>query len=529
VADADKACHSLIENDLVAHGSTHETSSQDPNWPNSIAWGIAVGANLLRDSLKDCVGDGLESASERINHRIRCAEPRLDGSETTLRQDARQDNMNEMHSIEGANAGRGAEKRWLYLLPAIFVTYSLAYVDRANFGFGVAAGLGATLHIGGKESSLLAGLFFLGYFAFQIPGTVLARRYSVSKVVFATLVAWGTFAALTGVIRQFWLLALDRFLLGVAESIIFPVMLHLLTRWFTRSERSRANTLLMLGNPVTVLWMSTITGYLIERLGWQRTFIVEGLPAILWAFAWSAIVRDRPSEVKWLSPEAGVALERRIAEEQIDIAPVGDLRRVLLRGDVLLLSAQYFCWSLGVYGFVLWLPTIVKQGAAVSITNTGLLSAIPYLAAILLMLLVGHIADKTQQRRSIVWPFLLIAGIALFGSFLFAQRSFPTAFVCLVIAGGCMYAPYGPFFAIIPELVPSEVTAEVMAMINSCGALGGFFGSYLVGLLQAITGNAQAGYLLMSLSLMLSAGLMLLLRETPRARGAIFTETWNQA
>jgi sugar phosphate permease len=437
--------------------------------------------------------------------------------------------MNPMHYIEEGNVGTDARRRWLYLMPAIFVTYSLAYVDRANFGFGIAAGLGATLHISGKQSSLLAGLFFLGYLAFQIPGAALARRYSVSKVVFATLLAWGSFAALTGVVQQFWLLALVRFLLGVAESAIFPVMLHLLTRWFTRSERSRANTFLMLGNPITVLWMSTMTGYLIERLGWQRTFIVEGLPAILWAFGWIALVRDRPSEVKWLSTEAASALERSIAEEQMGLAPAGDVRRVLIRGDVLLLSAQYFCWSLGVYGFVLWLPTIVKQGAAVSITNTGLLSAIPYLAAILLMLLVGQLADKTQQRRSIVWPFLLIAGVAMFGSFLFAQRNFLVAFICLVIAGGCMYAPYGPFFAIVPERVPRNATAEVLAMINSCGALGGFFGSYLVGLLQTVTGNARAGYLLMSLSLMLSAGLMFLLRETPRARGAIFTETWKQA
>lgn len=420
-------------------------------------------------------------------------------------------------------------RRWFYLLPAIFVTYSLAYLDRANFGFGVAAGLGATLHISGKDSSLLAGLFFLGYFAFQIPGVILARKYSVSKVVFITLVAWGSFAALTGVIRQFWLLALDRFLLGIAESLIFPVMLHLLTRWFTRSERSRANTILMLGNPVAVLWMSTITGYLIQHLGWQRTFVVEGLPTILWAFVWILFVRDRPSDAKWLTPEAGAVLERRLAEEQVGVAPVEAVHKVLLRGDVLLLSAQYFCWSLGVYGFVLWLPTIVRQDAVRSMTRTGLLAAIPYLAAVLLMLLVGYIADKTQRRQSIIWPFLLLSGIALFGSFLFAQRSFALAFICLVVAGGCMYAPYGPFFAIVPERVPRNVTAEVMAMINSCGALGGFFGSYLVGLLRAVTGNEQAGYLLMSFSLIVSAALILLLREKPPVNATIFTETWKQA
>ena len=404
-------------------------------------------------------------------------------------------------------------KRWLYLLPAVFFTYSLAYVDRANFGFGVAAGLAATLHITGNDSSLLAGLFFLGYFAFQIPGAMLARKYSVRWVVFAALIAWGSFAALTGVIRQFWMLALDRLLLGVAEGLIFPVMLHLLTRWFTRSERSRANTMLILGNPVTVLWMSSITGYLIQRFGWQRTFIFEGLPSILWALVWILFVRDRPAEAKWLVPEAAEVLEERIEAEQIAVAPVAAVRKALVRGDVLLLSVQYFCWSLGVYGFVLWLPAIVRRGAAVSMAKTGLLAAIPYLVAIFLMLAVAYISDKKQRRQSLVWPFLLTSGVALLGSFFFAQRGFALAFVCLVVAGGCMYAPYGPFFAIVPERVPRNVTAEVLALINSSGALGAFFGSYLVGLLQAITGNDRAGYLLMALSLIVSSMLLLLLRE----------------
>ncbi len=147
-------------------------------------------------------------------------------------------------------------------------------------------------------------------------------------------------------------------------------------------------------------------------------------------------------------------LERRLAAEQVGIAPVGAVREALLRGDVLLLCVQYFCWSLGVYGFVLWLPSIVRRGAAASMARTGLLSALPYLVAILLMLVVAYISDKTLQRKAVVWPFLLMAGVALMGSFLIADRSFALAFVGLVIAGGCMYAPYGPFFAIIPERLP---------------------------------------------------------------------------
>jgi sugar phosphate permease len=406
-------------------------------------------------------------------------------------------------------------KRWLYLLPAIFITYSLAYVDRANYGFGAAAGLASTLHITGQQTSLLGALFFLGYFAFQVPGAAVARKRSATWLIFSALIAWGIFASLTGVIRQFWLLAIDRLLLGVAESVILPASLLLLTRWFTRSERSFANTILILGNPVTVLWMSAITGYLIQDFGWQMTFVIEGLPSVIWAFMWIAIARDRPEQARWMTTEAAEALDAQLAKEQLSVAPVRNVRQALLRGDVLLLSAQYFLWSLGVYGFVLWLPTIVRQGSTLSMGKTGLLTAIPYLFAVLAMIIVSCYSDRTLRRRIFVWPSLLIAGLALMGSFASSGTSFAIAFVCLVVAGAGMYAPYGPFFAIIPERIPRSAAAEAIALINSCGALGGFAGSYLVGFLQFLTGNPKAGYLLMSLAVVASAVLLMLLRKQP--------------
>lgn len=402
-------------------------------------------------------------------------------------------------------------KRWLYLLPTIFVTYSLAYLDRANFGFGAAAGLAETLHITGSQTSLLSALFFLGYFSFQIPGARIAQRYSMRWVIFGALLMWGSLAAMTGMIRHLWLLAVVRFLLGVAESVIFPAILLLLTRWFTKQERSRANAIFILGNPITVLWMSAITGYLIQAYGWQMTFILEGIPTVLWAPVWLASVRDRPSQARWLSPQAAEALEETLTREQADVAPVKSTRSVLVRKDVVMLAIQYFCWSLGIYGFVLWLPTIVRQGSSLTMGQTGLLSGIPYIAAIILMMIVSYISDKTLRREALVWPFLMTSGVAMMGSFLFANHSFAGAFVCLVIAGSCMYAPYGPFFAIVPERVPRKVTGEVIAMINCSGALGGFVGSYLVGLLQAVTGSSRAGFLLMSGSLVCSSLLLLFL------------------
>ncbi len=238
-------------------------------------------------------------------------------------------------------------KRWLILLPAVFITYSLAYVDRANYGFGAAAGLAQTLHISSSRSALLAALFFLGYFLFQIPGVALARRSSTRVLIFFALIAWGVFASLTGVIRNFWLLALDRTLVGVAESFVFPSMLILLTNWFTRAERSRTNTILLLGNPVTVLWMSAATGYLIRSFGWQMTFILEGLPAVLWAFVWLFVIRDRPEDVSWISPAASTQLSQQLEREQWLLPQVANFRSALRDPNVILLCIQYFCWSLG--------------------------------------------------------------------------------------------------------------------------------------------------------------------------------------
>jgi sugar phosphate permease len=403
-------------------------------------------------------------------------------------------------------------KRWLYILPAVFITYSLAYVDRANYGFGAAAGLAQTLHISNSRSALLGALFFLGYFLFQVPGAAYARRRSARRLIFFALVSWGILASLTGVIRNFWLLAFDRLLLGAAESFILPAMLILLTNWFTRAERSRTNTLLLLGNPVTVLWMSAATGYLIHAFGWQMTFVIEGFPSILWGVAWLVIIRDRPQQAAWMSEDTCTQLSQQLEREQWLIPQVANMESALRNPSVIWLCIQYFFWSVGVYGFVLWLPSVVQKGAARGIAITGLLSGVPYLLAIVLMLLVSHYSDRSFRRKRFVWPFLMLAGACLLGSYLTAAHSFWSAYAFLVLAGSCMYAPYGPFFAIIPEMLSKNVAGEVTALVNSCGALGGFVGIWFVGLLDAHTGDSRAGFLLMSISLIIAAIIVLCLR-----------------
>jgi len=406
----------------------------------------------------------------------------------------------------------GLRRRWLYLMPVVFVTYSLAYLGRSNFGFGAAAGLATSLHITESRAAFLGSVFFLGYFLFQVPAAVYAIRKSAVRLIFVALISWGVLSALTGVIRVYWLLVVDRMLLGVAESLIFPSMLILLTNWFTRAERSRANAILILGNPVTVTWMAAATGFLIKAVGWRMTFILEGIPSVLWAFVWVLVARDRPHEASWLGTGSSERLEAALELEQSALPQYGNLSAVLRVPSVILLCVQYFFWSFGVYGLVLWIPEMIRSGSTRGIEAVGLLSAAPFLLGVILMVVTAYYSDRTLHRKIFVWPFLLLSGVALFISYATAEHHFWLAYAALIVAGGTMYAPYGPFFAIVPEMLPSTVAGEVMALINTFGALGGFAGTWLVGLLQALTGNSRAGYFVMSMSLMLAGGIIFWLR-----------------
>jgi len=403
-----------------------------------------------------------------------------------------------------------ARKRWYRLIPVAFITYSLAYLDRANFGFAAAGEMAKDLHITAATSSLLGSLFFLGYFFFQIPGAHYAATKSAKKLIFWSLILWGALAAATGLVNNITLLMVIRFMLGVVESAVMPSMIILLSRWFTKQERSKANTFLILGNPVTILWMSIGSGYLVNAVGWRWMFIWEGVPAIIWAFFWWRLVSDKPSNATWLSQEEKRSLETVLQKEQQSIRPVKNYAAAFRSKVVIFLCLQYALWSIGVYGFVIWLPSIIKAAPQMSIIKTGWLSSLPYAFAILGMIMASYFSDKKLNRKIFVWPFLLIASLAFYGSYLIGSSNFWLSFVLLVIAGTAMYAPYGPFFAILTEILPANVTAGAIALINSFGALGSFAGSYLVGYLNGTTGGFGASYIFMAGSLLISAIVTLL-------------------
>ena len=410
-----------------------------------------------------------------------------------------------------------ARQRWIRLIPIAFITYSLAYLDRANFGFAAAGGMAEDIKITPSMSSLLGSLFFLGYFFFQIPGALYAANKSAKKLIFWSLILWGGLAMATGIISNVSFLIVIRFMLGVVESAVMPAMLIFLSRWFTKTERSRANTFLILGNPVTILWMSIVSGYLVKSMGWRWMFIIEGAPAIVWAFFWWRLIEDKPRQAKWLTAEDKDALETQLQLEQQNIKPVRNYGEAFRLKIVILLCLQYALWSIGVYGFVMWLPSIINAAPNSNIVTTGWLSSVPYLLAVIAMLSASYFSDKMLKRKIFVWPFLLIGAIAFYGSYLVGTDNFWLSFILLVIAGGAMYAPYGPFFAIITEVLPKNVSGGAIALINSFGALGSFAGAYLVGYLNGATGGFGASYIFMAGSLFLSAIITMIAVKDARA------------
>jgi sugar phosphate permease len=262
-----------------------------------------------------------------------------------------------------------------------------------------------------------------------------------------------------------------------------------------------------------------MSGYLVQALSWRWMFVIEGVPAVIWAALWWRLVRDQPRQAPWLSTEEQDAIEGALAQEQVGMKSVRNYAEAFRSPRVLLLCGQYFCWSIGVYGFVLWLPSILKEGPDIGIVEAGWLSAVPYLLAIASMLGVSWFSDRLLTRKVFVWPSLLVGALAFYGSYLLGASQFWMSFALLVVAGAAMYAPYGPFFALISEILPKNVAGGAAALINSMGALGSFVGSYLVGYLNAATGSPSASYVLMAGALVVAVVMTLLVRADDSAEG----------
>jgi ACS family tartrate transporter-like MFS transporter len=407
------------------------------------------------------------------------------------------------------------------LLPYLFLLYTIAYIDRINVGVAQLR-MSQDLGLDPAVFGFGAGIFFVGYFLFEVPSNMVLARVGARLWIARIMVFWGIVSSalmfVSGV-KSFYVL---RFLLGAAEAGFFPGVLYYLTRWFRERDRAKAISLFMTAgtlagifNPLSgaILRMEGMAGL----RGWQWLFLLEGLPSILLGLSVLFLLTESPESARWLSSEEAAWLAEQLARER---AGKGEGHSATLLGAlshprVWHLTAVYFLLVTGAYGFELWMPGIVKALTGGSDFEATLLSAIPSVVAAGAMVVVGRHSDRTGERRWHVALSMIVASAA----FLLAAHVQPPALALalLCVAWSGLKSCQGPFWAIPPTFLAGPAAAGGIALINSVANLGGQFGPWLVGLLRKHSGGFSAGLTLSSAMLLASGLLALTLRPPSRS------------
>jgi ACS family tartrate transporter-like MFS transporter len=405
------------------------------------------------------------------------------------------------------------------LMPFLFVLYVIAYLDRVNVGFAalqMKGDLGFTDDIIGVG----AGIFFIGYVALEIPGSILCEKWTARGWIARIMVSWGILAMLTGFIHTKNHFYLIRSLLGAAEAGFFPGIIVYLSHWFRYQDRAKAVAFLMAGIFVSNIIGSPLSGWLMKHTwlglaGWRWMFIIEGAPAVILGLVTLFYLTDWPHQAKWLPEDERqwliAELEKEKQEKQAKHS-LGILQALRHR-EVILLTLAYFFMVTAVYGLNFWLPSIVKKLSGSSIMNVSLIAALPYCVGLVSILLMGWHSDKTKERR---WHTALAMMTTSLGLLLSVVAGNYTALAvsmfCLAAAGTAGYLP--GFWALPTSFLTGTAAAASIGLINSFGNLGGFVGPYVVGYLSKKTGSYLGGVLYLSASALLASMLILSLRAT---------------
>ncbi len=417
------------------------------------------------------------------------------------------------------------QDRWLRIIPVALIMYTIAYVDRTNVALALDPKLSSMMPDLGMDDVIrgnVAGIFFFGYLVLQIPGGYLANHWSARKLVSILLVFWGACAAGCGLVTTVTEFKWMRFLLGVAESGVFPATLVLVANWFPRTERARANAWWMICQPLAVAGAAPVTGALLGVWGWRTALIAEGLLPFVWLPIWWFCIRDHPREAKWISPRERDYLETKLAREAAELEPVqkGSIWQAVTRpavlGAIAVMLPIYFLQNCAAYGCNTFLSEALKSpGHNFTPFQTGLLYAIPYLVAAVVMVVTSRHSDRTQERRKHVAAVYTLAGVCLIASVLTSRYSFwlSYGFLCFAIQGP--FAGLAPFWAISAETMPRAAVGTVMGLVNAIGNIGGWAGNYVFGLLKKETGDIVIPFSVLGGGLLVGALFCFLL---PKAR-----------
>ena len=401
------------------------------------------------------------------------------------------------------------------LIPFLFLLYIVAYLDRINVGF-AALQMQQELHFDDAVYGFGAGVFFAGYFLFQVPSNLALERFGAKRWIALLMITWGVISAcmaLTRTPRSFYVL---RFLLGSAEAGFFPGVILYLKAWFPAVARARTVARFMTASPLSGVIGGPISGLLLNMhgttglSGWQWLFLLEGVPAVVLGGVVLLYLTNRPEDATWLSDEQREWLLRSLRSEAQRAATGAHKFSAFGSVRIWMLCFIYFGLNTVSYGISMWLPNLIKSASGGSNFFIGMLSVVPYLAAAIAMVIVGLHSDRTGERR---WHLAIPAFVGAIGLLAAAESSSTLVLIVAISIGSLgVQSMLGPFWAIPTTFLAGSAAAVGIALINSVGNLGGFFGPAIIGFVRRETGGFSGGLMVIGATLALAGCVALAVR-----------------
>jgi MFS family permease len=397
------------------------------------------------------------------------------------------------------------------LLPFLVACYMFAYLDRVNVGFAKIQ-MQSALGFSDAAYGVGAGIFFLGYVLFEVPSNLMLPRVGARLTFSRILVLWGITSACMLFVQNVTAFYAMRFLLGVFEAGFAPGMIYYLSCWYGPARMARAIALVFVAGPLggivggpTSAWLMTALSGVWGLAGWQWMFLVEGIPCVALGLLTLRVLSDKPDDATWLSDDEKLQLQRETAPVQHRAHSFGD---VLRSPRVYVLAIAYFCLIFPIYAISFWLPTLLKDQGVNDTIRLGWYVAIPYLAAALGMYAAGRRSDRMGERRYHCAVPALGAAVCLIAAIL-ADGSLTLTLVAMTAATACLWMAYTVFWAIPSQLVEGSAAAGGIALINTVGLSGGFWGPAVFGWTKTWTGSMHLGLVVMAGTAVVSAALIL--------------------